>query len=80
MLAQADLEHATLDHDTRRLVLDQLPAMRDSLVNACRDGDWDPQIRTCMMEATDHTAFEDCERTLTRAQREVLERGASGER
>jgi hypothetical protein len=80
VLAQRDLETARLDDDTRRLVLDQLPAMRDALVNACIDTGWDPAVRTCMVDATDHASFEQCERALTKAQRDALERGVPDER
>jgi hypothetical protein len=79
-LAQRDLESATLDDQTRRLVLDQLPAMRDALVNACTDTKWDPMVRTCMVDATDHATFEQCEGALSSTQREALERGVPDER
>jgi len=80
VLARADLETATLEADTRRLVVDQLPAMRDSLVRACTDGKWSSAIRACMVDAIDHDTFEKCERDLTPAQRNTLERGDSDER
>jgi hypothetical protein len=75
-LAKFDLEKATLDDDTRRNITDQLPAMRDSLVNACKDSSWEPAVRTCLVEAIDHTAFETCQRALTTPQRDRLEHGA----
>lgn len=74
-LAKRDLDGAKLDDDTRRLVLDQIPAMRDSLVNACKDAKWTPQVRSCLHDATDHASFETCQRALTAAQRDRLERG-----
>ena len=80
ILAQADLEAAKVDEATRRLVLDQLPAMRDTLVNVCNDTKWDPAVRTCMVDATDHATFEQCEGALNATQREALERGISDER
>ena len=80
VLAQRDLESATLDDDTRRLVLDQLPAMRDALVNACTDTTWEPSVRTCMVDATDHASFQQCEGALSTTQRSALERGVSDER
>jgi hypothetical protein len=80
VLAKFDLEQAKLDDDTRRLIQDQIPAMRDSLVNACKDGKWEPAVRTCMAESVDHQSFESCERALTPTQRNALERGGSDER
>ena len=77
VLAQRDLETAKLDDDARRFVLDQLPAMRDALVNACTDTRWDPAVRACMVDVTDHAGFEICERALTQAQRDALERGVT---
>jgi hypothetical protein len=80
VLAQTDLDDAKVDPATRRLVLDQLPAMRDSLVNACTETKWDPAVRTCMVDATDHAGFAKCEVALTSTQRDALERGVSDER
>jgi hypothetical protein len=79
LLAKADLDATKVDDDNRRLVLDQLPAMRDSLVNACKESKWEPAVRTCMADAPDHLAFESCERALTPAQRDALERGVTDE-
>ncbi len=76
VFVERDLETAKLDDEARRLVLDQLPAMRDTLVNACTETKWDPGVRTCMVDATDHAVFEQCQRGLTATQRDVLERGA----
>lgn len=80
VLAQTDLAAARVDDTTRRMVLDQLPAMRDSLVHACTDTEWDPAVRSCMVDATDHASFANCERALTATQRDALERGISDER
>lgn len=75
VLAQSDLAAVRVDDATHRLVLDQLPAMRDSLVHACTDTKWDPAVRTCMVDATDHASFANCEQALTTTQRDALERG-----
>ena len=80
VLVQRDLEAVKLDDETRRLVIDQLPAMRDQLVNACTDSKWDPAVRSCMVDATDHAGFENCEGALNATQRDALERGVSDER
>ena len=80
VIANRDLEAAKLDDDTRRRVLDQIPAMRDSLVNACNDSTWQPSVRACMLDAIDHAAFERCETALTPEQRNALERSGSNER
>lgn len=74
-LANFDLAKVNLDDETRRNITDQLPAMRDSLVNACKDSSWEPAVRTCLVAALDHEAFEKCQRDLTPAQRDRLERG-----
>jgi hypothetical protein len=72
VLAKSDLETAKVDADTRRLVLNQIPAMRDNLVNACRESKWEPSVRTCLVGSLDHAAFEQCESALTAAQRATL--------
>ena len=80
LLAKLDLEQTRVDATTARMVMDQLPAMRDSLVNACKESKWEAGVRTCMADAPDHLTFESCERALTPAQRDALERGGSDER
>ena len=79
VLARADLERdqAKYDEAARRLVLDQLPAMRDALVNACTDTKWSDAVRRCLVDATDHLAFAACQQQLTDAQRQALERRTS---
>jgi hypothetical protein len=74
VLARAELERdkTKYDEDTRRLVLDQLPAMRDALVHACTDTKWSDAVRRCLVDATDHLAFEACQQQLTDAQRQAL--------
>ena len=74
-IAKFELETAKVDAGTRRNIGDQLPAMRDSLVNACKDSKWEPAVRTCLVNAIDHVAFENCQRDLTPVQRDRLERG-----
>jgi len=78
VLARADLDRdqARYDEASRRLVLDQLPAMRDSLVNACTDTKWSDAVRRCLVDAVDHLAFEACQQQLTDSQRQALERSA----
>lgn len=75
VLAKRDLDAGKIDDDTRRLVLDQLPAMRDNLVNSCKDHAWAPAVRTCLAGAIDHAALEQCQTGLTADQRNALERG-----
>jgi hypothetical protein len=74
-LAQAQ---ARVDEPARRAVVDQLPAMRDALAQACVDGRWRPAVRTCLVQATDHVGFEACERQLTDDQRRDLDRANRG--
>lgn len=63
----------------RRAVLDQLPAMRDAIVHACTESRWSAAVRTCLVQASDHAAFEACEQQLTDAQRADLDRAARGQ-
>ncbi len=76
ILARADLDRDKTKYDdaTRRAVMDQLPAMRDSLVNACTDTKWSDAVRRCLVDAPDHLAFETCQQQLTDAQRQALAR------
>ena len=79
VIAQEDLARATVDAETRRHVLDQLPAMRDALNQHCTDGAWSAAVRACLVEARDRAAFEACERQLTDAQRRALDAVSDGE-
>ncbi len=78
-IAQEDLATAKVDPEIRRHVLDQLPAMRDALAQACTDGAWSAAVRNCLVDARDHAAFEACERQLTDDQRRALDAAARGE-
>jgi hypothetical protein len=78
-LAEADLGSATLDPATRRLVDAELPALRDALSQACREGAWSPAVRECMVQAPDHAAFQACARQLTDDQRRAFDQAARGE-
>lgn len=76
LLASDDLDKATADPATRRDVADQLPALRDTLKDACKDGAWSADVRTCMLAARDHAAMQACEQKLTDDQRAALSRSA----
>ena len=65
--------------EVRRAVTVQLPAMRDSLVHVCTEGAWSAAVRTCLVAASDRTAFEACEQQLTEDQRRALDRSTRGE-
>jgi hypothetical protein len=78
-LAQAALGSATLAPATRALLDKQLPAIRDALDRACREGGWSSSVRDCMVQATDHAAFQACEQRLTDDQRRALDLAARGE-
>jgi hypothetical protein len=78
-LAHADLDHAQVDDTLRRAVVDQLPAMRDSLDHVCSEGKWSAAVRDCMVKAEDRPALTACERQLTDDQRAALDRGTRGE-
>jgi hypothetical protein len=77
-IARHDLDQAKVDDATRRAVADQLPAMRDSLAQACTDGAWSAAVRGCLVAARDHVGFEACEQQLTDEQRRDLDRANRG--
>ena len=77
-LARRDLVQSRADDATARAVTDQLPAMRDTLAQSCSDGRWSAAVRTCLVQAGDHVAFEACERQLTDEQRRDLDRANRG--
>lgn len=79
VLAKDDLEKKQPDETLRRGVEDQLPAMRDSIVFVCTETKWSSAVRTCLVDAKDHAAFEACELQLTDIQRRDLARAALGE-
>jgi hypothetical protein len=80
-IARTDLGRAMqggIADATRRAVEDQLPAMRDSLAQACADGRWSADVRSCLVAASDHGGFEACEQQLTDDQRRDLDRANRG--
>jgi hypothetical protein len=80
-IARTDLSRAPqggIPDATRRSVEDQLPAMRDSLAQACADGRWSGAVRSCLVAASDHVGFEACEQQLTDDQRRDLDRANRG--
>jgi hypothetical protein len=77
-LARTDLASAKLDDVMARAVTDQLPAMRDSLAQACTDGSWSAATRNCLVHASDRVGFETCEQQLTDEQRRDLDRASRG--
>ena len=78
-LAEADLGSAAVDPALRQRAEQQLPAIRDALERACREGGWSARIRNCLVQATDHAAFQGCEQKLTDDQRRALDLAARGE-
>lgn len=78
-LTEAALGSAAVDPATRALVEKQLPGIRDALERACREGGWSPSVRDCMVQATDHAAFQACAQRLTDDQRRALDLAARGE-
>jgi hypothetical protein len=77
-LGQAGQAQAGVDPATRRAIEDQLPAMRDSLAQACADGRWSAAVRNCLVAARDHVGFEACEQQLADDQRRDLDRANRG--
>jgi hypothetical protein len=78
-MVREDLAKAQVDPATRRAVADQLPAMRDSMAQACTAGKWSTQVRNCMVTAGDHVALQACQLQLTDEQRRALEAASLGE-
>jgi hypothetical protein len=77
-LARTDLAGAKLDDAMTRAVTDQLPAMRDSLTQACTDGHWSAAARNCLVHASDRVGFEACQQQLTDEQRRDLDLASRG--
>ena len=77
-IARHELATAKLDEAMARAVTDQLPAMRDSLDQACSAGRWAGATRKCLVQASDHVGFETCEQQLTDEQRRDLDRATRG--
>jgi hypothetical protein len=77
-IAKLDLASAKVDEPTARAVTDQLPAMRDSLAQACTEGKWSAATRSCLVRANDHGGFETCQQQLTDEQRRDLDRATRG--
>jgi hypothetical protein len=77
-LAKAELARATSDAATTRAVAAQLPAMRDSLAQACTEGNWSSATRKCLVRANDPPGFEACEQQLSDEQRRYLDRATRG--
>ena len=73
----AELENASLDDALRRAAAARLPALRDALAAACRDGDWPAAVRDCLAAAGDRAAFQTCAGQLTDDQRAALDRRQS---
>jgi len=79
-IATDELDKAKIERtgSMRRSLADQLPAMRDALVQNCTDGAWSAQVRNCMANAADHAAFQTCQQQLTDAQRSALDQSVQG--
>ena len=78
-MSRAALASATVAPATQRAIADQLPAIRDSLTQSCRDGKWSTQVRNCMVTAGNPNALQACQAQLTDEQRRGLEGTALGE-
>ena len=66
-----------LDQGTRASIESHLPAMRDSMVLACKESKWSADSRACFTGAADPKAMESCYETLTDEQQKVLDDGYS---
>jgi hypothetical protein len=66
-----------LDSATKATVESHLPAMRDSMVLACKEGKWSAESRGCFTGAGDPKSMESCYETLSPEQQKVLDDGFS---
>ena len=69
----------TADEATRAAVSSHIPAMRDSIVRACHEGNWSADTRGCFATATDATAMESCYQSMPPDQRALLDKASSAE-
>lgn len=76
-VGHAQLAASDADGKTRASVESQLPAMRDSIVLACKDDKWAVASRDCFAHAGDDAAMLSCYETLTPEQQSLLEKGFS---
>jgi hypothetical protein len=74
-LSHKELDTASVDSKTRDTVESHVPAMRDSMVRACKEGHWAVEARRCFASAADDAAMESCYQMLTADQQAVLEAG-----
>jgi hypothetical protein len=66
-----------LDADTKVTIESHLPAMRDSMVLACKESKWSAESRGCFTGAGDPKSMESCYETLAPEQQKVLDDGFS---
>ena len=74
----AAAEHA---HDTdakgRQTIDDTVPAMRDSMVRACKEHGWPVETRQCFADAADGAAETACYEAMPPALRAKLDQAAA---
>jgi hypothetical protein len=64
-----------VDAKTRAAVETHVPAMRDSMVRACKESGWSAESRACFAAASDDAAMMSCYQTLAPEQQALLEKG-----
>lgn len=69
----------TADDAARNAVSSHIPAMRDSIVRACHEGNWSAETRGCFATATDATAMESCYQSMPPDQRALLDKASAPE-
>jgi hypothetical protein len=80
-LAHAQVDSAAkagdVDPELETAVESHLPAMRDSMVRACKEDGWSKETRDCFAAAADDTRMTACYQTMPAEQRALLEKAAS---
>lgn len=80
-LAHAQVDSAAKAGDVapelETAVESHLPAMRDSMVRACKEDGWSKETRDCFAAASSDTRMTACYQTMPAEQRALLEKASS---
>ena len=80
-LAHAQVDNAAkagdVDPELETAVESHLPAMRDSMVKACKEDGWSVETRDCFAGASDDKKMTACYQTMPAEQRALLEKAST---
>lgn len=80
-LAHAQVDNAAragdVEPDLETAVESHLPAMRDSMVRACKEDGWSKATRDCFAAASTDTTMTACYQAMPAEQRALLEKASS---